>query len=154
MNIKLIIAGILFVVITTGYFYIQALQGKLEAAAEIQQRLEGVVDQQQKTLERNTEDMKKMKDINVDLSNQFADSQQRISELNTKFNKFNLAEEANKKPSETEIKVNRGTVDALRCNELVTGSRLTDGEKSGKVRNSICDGYVKRLIAKEPKNDK
>jgi hypothetical protein len=98
--------------------------------------------------------MKKMKDINVDLSNQFADSQQRISELNTKFNKFNLAEEANKKPSETEIKVNRGTVDALRCNELVTGSGLTDGEKSGKVRNSICDGYVKKLIAKEPKNVK
>ena len=154
MNIKLIIAGILFVVITTGYLYIQVLQCKLEVAAEVQQRLEGVVEQQQKTLERNTEDMKKMKDINGDLSNQFADSQQRISELNTKFNKFNLAEEANKKPSETEIKVNRGTVDALRCNELVTGSGLTDGEKSGKVRNSICDGYVKRLIAKEPKNDK
>jgi hypothetical protein len=43
MKIKLIIGLIVFCVMVTGYFYIQALQGKLEAAAEVQQRLESVI---------------------------------------------------------------------------------------------------------------
>lgn len=154
MKIKLIAGLIIFCVMVTGYFYIQALQGKLEAAAEVQQRLEGVIDQQQKVLDRNAEDMKKMQELNTKLSNDFSDSQTQLSDLNTRFNKFNLAEKAAANPSDAEMKVNRGTVDALRCNELVTGARLTADEKSGKVVNSICGEYVKRLIAKEPKNAK
>lgn len=46
MGIKIAIAAILFSIVSGGYFYIQALEGKLEAAAEVQQRLEGVIDQQ------------------------------------------------------------------------------------------------------------
>lgn len=154
MKIKLIAGLIILCVMVTGYFYIQALQGKLEAAAEVQRHLEGVIDQQQKVLDRNAEDMKRMKEVNDKLSNDFSDSQSQLSDLNIKFNKFNLAEKAAANPSEAEMKVNRGTVDALRCNELVTGARLTADEKSGKVVNSICGEYVKRLIAKEPKNAK
>jgi ABC-type transporter Mla subunit MlaD len=154
MKIKLIIGLIVFCVMVTGYFYIQALQGKLEAAAEVQQRLESVIDQQQKVLDRNAEDLRKMQQINKDLSESFTDSQSKLSDLNAKFNKYNLAEKAAANPTDAENRVNRGTVDALRCNELVTGARLTADEKSGKVTNSICGELVKRLIAKEPKDAK
>jgi hypothetical protein len=34
--------------------------------------------------------------------------------------------------------VNHGTSDQLRCFELVTGSQLTEEEKNGKKKNSIC----------------
>jgi hypothetical protein len=154
MKIKLIAGLIIFCVMVTGYFYIQALQGKLEAAAEVQQRLEGVIDQQQKVLDRNAEDMEKMQEVNRKLSDSFSDSQTQLSDLNARFNRYNLAEKAAANPSEAESKVNRGTQDALRCNELVTGARLTAEEKSGKVKNSICGEFVSRLIAKEPKNAK
>jgi ABC-type transporter Mla subunit MlaD len=154
MKIKLIIGLIVFCVMVTGYFYIQALQGKLEAAAEVQQRLESVIDQQQKVLDRNAEDLRKMQQINKELSESFTDSQSKLSDLNAKFNKYNLAEKAAANPTDAENRVNRGTVDALRCNELVTGARLTADEKSGKVTNSICGELVKRLIAKEPKDAK
>jgi len=154
MKIKLIVALVVVCVITTGYFYIQALQGKLEAAAEVQQRLESVIDQQQKVLDRNAEDMRKMQEVNRQLSESFSDSQARLSDLNAKFSKYDLAAKAAANPTDAENRVNRGTVDALRCNELVTGARLTEDEKSGKVKNSICGELLNRLIAKEPKNAK
>ena len=154
LKIKIIIAAILFCVITTGYFYIEALQSKLEAAAEVQQRLEGVIDEQKLALDRNDEAMKKMKELNDAISTQFSDSQSQLTDLRSKFNRINLAEAAASKPTEIEMKVNRATQDALRCNELVTGAKLTDDEKSGKSTNHICADYIKRHAAKGANNDK
>jgi hypothetical protein len=55
-------------------------------------------------------------------------------------------------PTQTEIKINRGTKDALRCNELVTGSPLTTDELSGKVKNNICPELIaSKIPAKEAK---
>jgi hypothetical protein len=47
------------------------------------------------------------------------------------------------------MRVNRGTKDALRCNELITGAPLTTEEKSGKVKNGICDELIRALVVKE-----
>ncbi len=58
LGIKLAIAAILFSVVSGGYFYIQALEGKLEAAAEVQQRMEGVITQQKMVMEQQQADMK------------------------------------------------------------------------------------------------
>jgi hypothetical protein len=145
LKIKLIIACILFTVITSGYFYIQALQGKLEAAAEVQQRMEGVIDQQKIVMERQTQDMKIMQDVNKDISERVNQAQLEMNALNNKFTKRDLAAVANARPSETQVRVNRGTRDALRCNEIVTGSPLTDDEKSGKMKNSICNKYIEMI---------
>tara|TARA_R110000868_G_scaffold152425_1_gene377137 strand:- start:105 stop:569 length:465 start_codon:yes stop_codon:yes gene_type:complete len=151
LKIKLIIACILFTVITSGYFYIRALQGRLEAAAEVQQRMEGVINQQKIVMERQTADMKLMQDVNKDISDKVNQAQSEINDLNRKFTKRELSIVASSKPSETQIRVNRGTKDALRCNEIVTGSPLTDGEKSGKIKNSICNNYIESL--KGPKDE-
>ena len=50
IGIKIAIAAILFSIVSGGYFYIEALEGKLEAAAEVQQRMQGVIDQQKMVL--------------------------------------------------------------------------------------------------------
>jgi hypothetical protein len=146
LKIKIILALIIFTIISSGYFYILALKGKLEAAAEVQQRMESVIDQQKIVMERQTQDIQMMQTINKDISTRFARAQSEIDILNSKFDKRDISVVAQAKPSETEIRVNRGTRDALRCNELVTGSPLTEDEKSAKVKNSICDGYIKLLI--------
>jgi hypothetical protein len=154
MKIKIIIAAVLLCTISIGYFYIQALQGQLAAAEEVQQRLEGVIEEQQLVLDKNAEDMKKMQELNKEVAEKFSESQQQVNDLNSKFYKVNLDKVASSLPTETEIKINRGTKDALRCNELVTGAKLTGDEKSGKVQNNMCSDFLKRAIAKEPKNAK
>jgi hypothetical protein len=101
-------------------------------------------------MERNAEDMRKMQDINKKVSEEFAKSQREVSTLNKKFEKF--ANVAKGKPTETEKRVNRGTQDALRCNELVTGAPLTKEEKSATIKNGICQDLVDALIARENAN--
>ena len=149
LKIKLIIACVLFTVMISGYFYIMALQGKLEAAAEIQQRMEGVITQQKIVLDKQQEDARKMQDLNNEMSSKFTETQREVSELSQKFNNRNLAGSSLKNPEEYEIKINRGTKDAMRCNELITGSPLTTEEKTGKVKNGICADLIKRLGIKE-----
>lgn len=141
-GIKIAIAAILFSIISGGYFYIQALQGKLEAAAEVQQRMEGVINQQKLVMEKNAEDMRKMQQINVEIAKKIQQAQDEVNELNRKFQKRDLALLAAKKPSDIEIRINRGTKDALRCNELVSGSALTKDELSGKIKNGICQELI------------
>jgi hypothetical protein len=149
-GIKIAIAAILFSVVSGGYFYIQALQGKLEAAAEVQQRMEGVINQQKLVMERNAADLKKMQNINVEVAAQATKAQQEVSALNNKLTKLDNV--AQVPPTQTEIKINRGTKDALRCNELVTGSPLTTDELSGKIKNNICpDLIASKIPAKEAK---
>jgi len=149
LKIKLIIACVLFTVMTSGYFYIMALKGKLEAAAEVQQRMEGVIEQQKIVLEKQQEDVRKMQELNKEISTKFSESQLEVSQLNQKFSNRNLARSSLRNPNETEMRVNRGTKDALRCNELITGAPLTTEEKSGKVKNGICDELIRALVVKE-----
>jgi hypothetical protein len=151
LGIKIAIAAILFSVISGGYFYIEALQGKLEAAAEVQQRLEGVINQQKLVMERNAADLKKMQTINAEVADKAGKAEREVAVLNNKLSK--LDEVVTKAPpSQTEIKINRGTKDALRCNELVTGSPLTNDELSGKIKNNICPELIaSKIPAKEAK---
>jgi hypothetical protein len=149
LGIKIAIAAILFSVISGGYFYIEALQGKLEAAAEVQQRLEGVINQQKLVMERNAADLRKMQTINAEVAEKAGKAEREVAALNSKLSKLDEAVVAKAPPTQTEIRINRGTKDALRCNELVTGSPLTTEERTGKIRNGICNDLIKELIAKE-----
>jgi hypothetical protein len=152
LGIKIAIAAILFSVISGGYFYIEALQGKLEAAAEVQQRLEGVINQQKLVMERNAADLRKMQTINAEVAEKAGKAEREVASLNNKLSKLDEAVVAKAPPTQTEIKINRGTKDALRCNELVTGSPLTTDELSGKIKNNICPELIaSKIPAKEAK---
>ena len=151
LGIKIAIAAILISIVSGGYFYIQALEGKLEAAAEVQQRMESVINQQKLVMERNAEDIKKMQNINAEVAAEATKAQQELSALNNKLTKLDdVVTKA--PPTQIEIKINRGTKDALRCNEIVTGSPLTTNEKSGKIKNTICPELIaSKIPAKKAK---
>ena len=149
LGIKVAIAAILVSVISGGYFYIEALQGKLEAAKEVQQRMEGVITQQKMVMEQTQRDLKRMSDLNQEVAAKAQAAQNEVNALNRKFSRLDNIAKA--PPSDTENRVNRGTKDALRCNELVTGAPLTSEEKSGKIRNNICNDLIQaQLPKKEP----
>ena len=147
IGIKVAIAAILFSVLSGGYFYIESLQGRLEAAKEVQQRMEGVIEQQKMVLEQNQKDLEQMKLINTQIAEIAQTSQQEVNDMRTKFSRFNAIAKNN--PSEAEMRINRGTRDALRCNEIVTGSRLTADEISGKIQNNICPELIKTKTPKK-----
>ena len=147
IGIKIAIAAILFSVVSGGYFYIQALQGKLEAAAEVQQRMEGVITQQKAVMEQTQRDLKLMNQINQDVAEKAQAAQNEVNNLSRKLSRLDSLSKA--PPSETEMRVNRGTRDALRCNELVTGSPLTTDEISGKIKNNVCNDLLQSLLPKK-----
>jgi hypothetical protein len=147
IGIKIAIAAILFSVVSGGYFYIQALQGKLEAAAEVQQRMESVIDQQKIVMEQTQRDLKLMNQINQDVAEKAQAAQNEVNNLSRKLSRLDGLSKA--PPSETEIRVNRGTRDALRCNEIVTGSPLTSDELSGKIKNNVCNDLIQSLLPKK-----
>ena len=148
LGIKIAIGVIILSMLGGSWVYIKALKAELQVAAEVQGKMQGVIDGQKAVMERQAEDLKKQQEINNDVNKKFADSQKAVGELQKKFEKRNFDQLTKKKPDAVERLINRGTEYALRCNELVTGSPLTDEEKTGKVRNSICRDLIE-LLRKE-----
>ena len=148
LGIKIAIGVIILSMLGGSWVYIKALKAELQVAAEVQGKMQGVIDGQKAVMERQAEDLKKQQEINNDVNKKFADSQKAVGELQKKFEKRNFDQLTKKKPDAVEKKINRGTEYALRCNELVTCSPLTDEEKTGKVRNTICRDLIE-LLRKE-----
>jgi hypothetical protein len=148
LGIKIAIAAILFSIISGGYFYIQSLQSELKVAAEVQQKLEDNIKAKDEAMDQIKRDVENMNRIQQDLSGKLKDAERTSSDLAKKFmvdqegKERNIGRLAAEKPTEIEDKINRGTKDALRCNELITGSSLTKDEKSGKVKNNICPDLI------------
>lgn len=154
IGIKVAIAAILFSIVSGGYFYIQALEGKLEAAAEVQQRMEGVITQQKAQMDRQNEDIQKMQEINVEVAKKFMESQQEASDLRSKVSAPKLTAASIANAGDVQMKINRGTKSAFRCNEVATGSPLTKDERSGIIKNTICPELISTVTPKETVNAK
>jgi len=145
LSIKIAAASVLLGALVAGYFYIESLRAQLQVAAEIRDKLESVIDEQKVTLERQLKDIQIMQSINAEVSKKFADSQEELGSLKKKFSNDRFSKLAKDKPSLLERKVNQGTVNALRCNELVTGAKLTKEEMQGTIKNSICADLISEM---------
>lgn len=125
-------------------FYIQSLNTQLELAAEQQARMKDVIDGQQKAMDAVQNDLKTMQAAQNELNGKLNEAEQGRQSLEVKFNQTkdgqsrNFSVMANKEPQRIEDSINRGTKDAGRCSEIISGSPLTPDEKDGKIRNSIC----------------
>ena len=151
IGIKVAIAAILFTVISSGYFFIKEQQAQLELAKEVQAKMESVIEKQGLAMDNMKADMERMGKVQQELSGSINAAQKDTKDLEKKFKEDaegrerNLAAMAAEKPSIVEEKINRGTKDALRCNELLTGAPLTADEQSGKVRNNICPDLLPKV---------
>lgn len=152
IGIKIAIFLIVSSLATTGWFYVKNLQSELKLAAERQARMDDVINAQKQAMDVVQRDMARMQTTQRELNSKIQEAEAANRELENKFNRSsngrqrNFAELANKEPEKVEESINRGTKDALRCNELVTGSPLTDDEKAGKVRNTICPNLLPAYV--------
>lgn len=125
-------------------FYIQSLNTQLELAAAQQARMGDVINGQQQAMQAVQSDLKNMQASQVELNGKLNEAENGRQNLEVKFNQTkdgqsrNFSAMANKEPQRIEDSINRGTKDAGRCNEIISGNPLTQDEKDGKIKNSIC----------------
>lgn len=141
---KIAMAAIGIAVLVGAYYYVQNLENQLELAkVEVTRALE-LVERQEQHIARINESIVRIQNIQTNLFNEFNEIEETTNELKERFNESANGEErsfeelANQRPGLVEPLVNQGTRDALRCNEIVTGSPLTETEQNEQVRNSIC----------------
>lgn len=135
-----------------GFFYIKALRADLRVAEANQVKMEEALDAQKKATEKLQRDIEEGNKSRRFLFEELAKAREERDKLNKKFTessasgkKRNFEEIASKKPGLVENIVNKATTDSLRCNELASGSPLTEAEKTGKVKNSICGNLIKEM---------
>jgi len=146
--IKIIAIVVLLGVLSTGYFMIKSLRAELEVATANAARLEEVVRNQEQVMTQLRDDITTINRVQANLFSQLNAAQTSARELARRFTQDgagrerNFAATASRNPSGVETAINRGTRDALRCNEIATGSPLTPDERQGKVQNTICPELV------------
>ena len=137
--IKIIALATIAVVIAGGLWYVSNMQANLAIAKENQKKLTEAVEMQKEAMEVVKADVIKQQRINDQLA-KVAESQKKdMKDLENKFKvdskgeKRDIAEIAIKKPNLMEEKVNRGSVNAVRCLELASGAPLNEKEKNAKT---------------------
>ena len=138
LQAKLIIFLILAGGGASGWFYVKNLQSELEAAKIRESKLNEAIEARDQAMTSMRQDLARMGRAQEQLNTQLAEANRGVIDLQKKFNTKNLSAAAQAKPAEMESKINRGTVSALRCNEIITGIPLTEDESAGKVKNTIC----------------
>ena len=128
-----------------GIAYIKILQLQLQVAEENQAKLEGVVQGQKDVFDKQTQDIKLMRDLNDKVQTQFQLAQQEKNDLQKRFNQSangdprDIGNLAIQKPTLVQSAINNTTKFALRCNEIVTGALVLEIDKN----NNVCPDLVK-----------
>lgn len=106
--------------------------------------VQSAYDAEKSEVANKDKDLQAQRATNSQLADIFAETDQERSALEKKLNAAisQMKTAAVKDPKAVEVKINQGTVNALRCNELSTGSPLTADEKSGKTKNPVCQALL------------
>jgi hypothetical protein len=144
LGIKIAAASIVVCILISGFFFIRYLNSQLEAAEMRQAQLQSIVESQQLAMDTLRADVTRIGQIQTRLFSELSSAQSTSRDLERRFTQDaagrerNFQAAVNRSPRRAEERVNIGTRDALRCNELVTGSPMTPEEREGKIVNTIC----------------
>ena len=134
------------------WFYVQSLRAELDAASVRTARAMDVVNEQAITMKKLQKDMKFMKEVTTKLNIKMQNAEKSVSVLNNKFDKRrDIANEAVLNPAKIQKTINRATLHALRCNELVTGAEPLPDETNSQCPELVPGKYVKPI--KETSSD-
>lgn len=144
LMIKLIgLAGI-GILAAAAFFYVQHLQDSLKIEKANNAVLMDTVKSAKQSVDNLRNDVQAIQTGVTAMNAELAKSRKDVQDLNKRFTetksgeKRNLENLAAKHPKLIEDAINRGTKEAARCNQLVTGAKPEPGEK-----NSICPGLLK-----------
>lgn len=141
--VKAMAALTIVILFAVGFYWISGLRADLAVSQANADKLEAAIEQQQIALEQMKTDQEAIRRITRDVSAQVQRQNQDVSALRDRFNtnaqgqKRDWGKTAAERPAQVERAVNRGTVNALRCLEIASGSPLTEAEKSATKLSEI-----------------
>ena len=139
------LSGILLIVMMTmggiGYWYYTDTQKTIAVLTENNAKLEMAVATNEETIKTMAADFAAANEEIKRVNSEFAAIRQQNNRLASKLADFDLGLLAASKPESIERAVNRGTANASRCFELLSGAQLNDAEKeatNGEQFNKEC----------------
>lgn len=141
---KFVTAIIMILMLAAAWFYVKNLESSLDAARSKLTQLKDVISSQSLEINNMKEDVIRMNNVQSNFSAKINEVEVNIKKsikplYVTKTGKDrDFKKIINKKPDLLEKIINRGTKDSLRCNEIVTGAILTQAERAGKTKNTVC----------------
>jgi chromosome segregation ATPase len=121
--------------------YVSNLQKNLMIAQANAAKLETAVQLNEQTITSLKADYEKINQELTRINNEFAETRRQNNVLRDKLANVDLGMLAQTKPDSIQRAINRGTANAGRCFELLSGAPLTDQEKEatdGKTFNKEC----------------
>lgn len=139
------LSGILFVVILVmggiGYWYYNNTQERIATLTANNAKLETATQLQEQAIESLQADYAAAQEENRRINEAYAEIRRQNDRLSNKLADMDLGLLAAERPDSIERAVNRGTVNAGRCFELLSGAPLTEEElnaTSGESFNKEC----------------
>ena len=133
-----------------GFFYVQSLRADLRTAVEVQSRLEGTIETQNKTMEQLRADVERGHALSSKLTDNWEASRREGSELQKKFTQTidgvtrSFKERIVKDPGDLESRINVATLSVLRCNEIASGDPVIASDSG----NRYCPELIKKRTKK------
>ena len=123
-----------------GYMYVKKLQ-KDNATLKVNQiKLEIAVEDNNKVIEQQTKDLKKIRTTLSELDEVNKKLQADRDNLNKRLSKHDIGNLAENKPGLVEKIINKASDSAVRCMEIASGSPLTEEELNGSP-NRECPSF-------------
>jgi hypothetical protein len=141
--LKAIVALIIVLVIAGGFWYVTGLRADLAVSQENARKMTEAVEKQEQAIAQMQAEQQKIKELNNELNTTIKLQNKDMENLKDRFTtgangeKRDFGKAAAKKPASLERAVNRGTVNALRCLEIASGSPLTEAEKNATKPSEI-----------------
>ena len=140
LKIKLLIVLIMVVGASGGYLYVKKLQ-KDNAILKVNQiKLETAVEDNNKVIEQQTADLKKIRSTLKVIEETNRKLQEDRNKLSNRLSKHDIGNLAENKPGLVEKIINKASNSAVRCMEIASGSPLTEEELNGSP-NRECPSF-------------
>ena len=141
--IKSIVTLIVVIVVAVGFWWITGLRADLATSQANTEKLKEAVEAQNAAIEQMKVEQEQIRVMTKAVNDQVAKQNNDVNALRDRFNANSKGERrdwgkaAAERPAQVERAVNRGTVNALRCLEIASGSPLTEAEKSATKTEEI-----------------
>ena len=127
-----------------GFMYVKNLKADLATSEANNLKLEQSIDSQKAVIEQMKADFEAITKIKAEIEKQNSILKAEFQALDKKFNKINgkgevrdMGDLATKRPSSVEKIINKGSNNAMRCQEIAMGSPLTEKEKNATKKSEI-----------------
>lgn len=158
------LSGLLLIVIMTmggiGYWYYTDTQRTIAVLTQNNARLEMAVATNEETIKTMAADFAAANEELKKVNTEFANIRRQNQELANKLADIDMTAAAIANPAAIERAVNRGSVNAGRCFELLSGAELTEDEKNAENARSfnkecpwLYDTYKSRGMLNDPTNN-